>query len=233
MKKVSSIFGIKNLPSLEPIHEKLNEFIDTYISDFGLFLEEYHKINKEKGILLKDKITNEDDITTPFVLYLNYINSPFYFHNQFKTIGTNATTDIGVFIKNGKIPFSFVEAKRLPTPNDSNREETEYVCYKAENKQGGIERYKTGKHAGREKLTHSIMVGYVQENNFSHWHNKINSWIDDEIKSSSNQDIVWNNEDKLVQANSFSKPKVTKYNSIHSRITLSKINLTHYWIDLN
>jgi hypothetical protein len=43
--------------------------------------------------------------------------------------------------------------------------------------------------------------------------------------------LKWYNNDKLFNYGYFSK--ITKYNSTHSRITLPKIKLTHYWIDLN
>ena len=235
MKKTTSSIGKENLPSIELIHKKLNTFLDNHIYGFIQFLKEYHKVNNEKGIVLKDKIEQEDDITNPIVINLNCIdNSIFYFNNQHKTPETNSTTDIGVFLKySNKTPFCFIEAKRLPTPIGTNREETEYVCYKAINKQGGIERFKTQRHGGKENLSRSIMFGYVQDNDFNYWCNKVNFWIGEEIKKTSNKDINWEEEDKLIIENSFSKPNLSKYTSTHTRIKLSKIKLTHYWIDLN
>ncbi len=229
MRKISSTFGEENIPPIDEIFNGLFKFLDAYINDFKDFLSEYYKVNKEAGIILKNKIEQEDDITNPLVVFLNENSSFFYFHNQFKSLESNSTTDIGIFKKFTKIPFCFVEAKRLPTPLSNGRQETEYVCYNDSTKQGGIERFKTEKHGGKEKLNQSIMLGYIQENNFAFWHSKINSWIDEKINLTSN----WQEEDKLIQNVSFVKSNVSMYNSIHSRSVLQKIKLTHYWIDLN
>jgi hypothetical protein len=208
---------------------ELYKFIDDYINDFKEFLSEYYQVNKDAGILLKNKIEQEDDVTTPLVLFLNEKSSVFNFHNQFKTLESNSTTDIGIFKKHTKIPFCFVEAKRLPTPLTNGRQETEYVCYNNSKKQGGIERFKTQKHGGKEKLSQSIMLGYIQENDFNYWFSKVNSWINDKIKSTKN----WKKEDLLIQKVSSNETNFSKYYSTHSRLTLEKINLIHYWIDLN
>ncbi|WP_298139598.1 hypothetical protein [Flavobacterium sp.] len=229
MRKVSSTFGKENIPPIDELFNELFKFLDVYINDFKDFLSEYHKVNKEAGIILKNKIEQEDDITNPLVVFLNENSSFFYFHNQFKSLESNSTTDIGIFKKFTKIPFCFVEAKRLPTPLSNGRQETEYVCYNDSTKQGGIERFKTEKHGGKEKLNQSIMLGYIQENNFSFWHSKVNSWIDEKINLTSN----WQDEDKLIQNVSFVKSNVSMYTSIHSRSVLQKIKLIHYWIDLN
>lgn len=229
MKRVSSTFGKENIPPIDDIFNELYRFIDINIDDFKCFLLEYYKINKEAGNLLKDKIEQEDDITNPLVIFLNENSSFLYFQNQYKTLETNSTTDIGIFKKFTKIPFCFVEAKRLPTPLSNGRQETEYVCYNNSTKQGGIERFKTEKHGGKEKLNQSIMIGYIQENDFDFWYTKINSWINDKINLSPN----WEDEDKLIQNLNFNKSNVSKYNSTHSRIILPKIKLIHYLIDLN
>ena len=76
------------------------------------------------------------------------------------------------------------------------------------------------------------MIAYIQNENAIYWHKKVNEWIDDQIETSSNSKLSWFIEDKLIQNMSFSYTKITKYNSTHSRITLDKIKLTHYWIDL-
>jgi hypothetical protein len=126
----------------------------------------------------------------------------------------------------------FIEAKRLPTPDYKSSQETEYVCYKNSTKKGGIERFKTEDHGGKEKFPFSIMVAYIQKENATHWHNKVNEWIEEQITTSSNPQLSWFIEDQLIQNNSFSQNKITKYNSTHSRIKLDKIHLAHYWIDL-
>ena len=78
------------------------------------------------------------------------------------------------------------------------------------------------------------MFAYIQKEDFSFWFNKINSWINEEITSSSNTSITWNNEDLLIQENQFNQEMVAKYNSIHTRTnSLLKVALKHYWINLS
>src|SRR4030042_2108922 len=65
------------------------------------------------------------------------------------------------------------EAKRLRT------ESNDYVS-------SGIERFKKEKHA---KLhDNAAMLGYVQEKDFDHWYNKVNSWIDIKISKGGGDD---------------------------------------------
>mgnify|MGYP003612853821 CR=1 FL=1 len=144
-------------------------------------------------------------------------------------------TDIGVLRKYSKprhIPFCIIEAKRLPTPIYSESQETEYVCYKESTKQGGIERFKTNKHGS--KLPYSLMVGYIQQENANHWLTKVNEWITEQIKKSSNESISWINEDMLIQDSTFKIDNaITKYTSEHLRSNDEKIKLYHYWIKLS
>lgn len=235
MIRNSSTFGIEKTPSLDVIYENLTHVFDDNIGSFFKFKKEYEEENK--AFLIRNKeLKNEDDITNVFDSFLNFEipknENKFHFKFQYKTIESNTSTDIGVIsLRYSKHKcICFIEAKRLPTPVYSGSQETEYVCYKNATKQGGIERFKTGKHGN--KLPFSIMVGYIQEENAIDWYNKINDWIDEQLKTSSNSQISWLEEDRLVHDITFLKPKITKYNSTHSRINLEKINLTHYWFDL-
>lgn len=189
---------------------------------------------KEYDEIKKENLEQEDDITQILCRFLSDLNSEFRFEFQTKAPEKMGGTDIGILRKYSKpkhIPFCIIEAKRLPTPvKDKKRQKTEYVCYKDSTKQGGIERFKTGKHGN--KLPFSLMIGYIQEENPNHWYNKINEWINEQVQISSNPQISWLEDDQLVQEISFLKQKVTKYNSTHSRINLGKIKLIHYWIDL-
>jgi len=232
-----STFGIEKTPSLDGIYENLTHVFDDNIDSFFKFKKEYEEENK--ALLIKNgELNNEDDITNAFDSFLNFDipknENKFHFKFQYKTIESNKSTDIGVIsLKYSKFKcICFIEAKRLPTPIYSGSQETEYVCYKNSTKKGGIERFKIGDHGGKEKFPFSIMVAYIQQENSSHWYNKINEWIDEQIKESSNPQLSWFIEDKLIQNQSFSKNKITKYNSTHSKTNPKKINLTHYWIDL-
>lgn len=224
----------KTLP-INVIYNSLCSFIDSNIDQFPVFLKDAEIENKKFGLMKKETAEQEDDITSPFGRFFNYLNNKdFCFENQSKTLETNATTDIGIIAKKYSKHrlFCFVEAKRLPTPEGKNREKTEYVYYGSTSKQGGIERFKTEKHGGKEKFPFSFMLGYIQENNADYWFQEVNNWVGSQIKSSSNPDIIWNENDKLNQDPSFSKGAITKYYSTHSRRTLDEIKLVHYWIEL-
>ncbi len=220
---------------LEGFYISLTALIDNNIEQFPPFLGEATRESKSIGEIKKDKFEQEDDITLRFGRFFRYLGSEFDFESQSKTPEANATTDIGIivprFCKHRVI--CFVEAKRLPTPKDTKREETEYVYYKSTSKQGGIERFKTEKHAGQEKLNFSIMLGYIQEQTHSYWHTEVNKWIESQINTSSNSEINWANQDKLIHDTTFTKANITKYNSTHSRKNLKDIEMLHYWIDVN
>ncbi len=92
-------------------------------------MKEAEKENKQYGLISKESLEQEDAITSSFGRFFNYLNNKdFYFENQSKTIGANATTDIGIIAKKYSKHrlCCFVEAKRLPTPEGKNREKTEY-----------------------------------------------------------------------------------------------------------
>jgi hypothetical protein len=234
---INSSFGIEKTPSLDVIYENLIQVFDENIHGFFKFKNDNEEVNKD---LLKrnNELKNEDDITNAFDSFLNFDipknENKFHFKFQYKTIESNKSTDIGVIsLKYSKHKcICFIEAKRLPTPVYKGSQETEYVCYKNSAKKGGIERFKTEDHGGKEKFPFSIIVAYIQKENAAHWQNKVNEWIEEQITAPSNPKLSWFIEDQLIQSQSFSQNKITKYNSTHSRINLDKINLTHYWIDL-
>jgi hypothetical protein len=238
MIRKSSTFGTEKTPSLDVIYENLVQVLDYNIHGFFEFKKEYEEANKD-SLIRNDKLKNEDDTTNAFNSFLNFELSKnenrFHFIFQHKTIESNTSTDIGVIsLRYSKYRcICFIEAKRFPTPEYNGSQETEYVCYKNATKQGGIERFKTGKHGGKEKFPFSIMIGYIQQENPNHWHKKVNEWIEEQINENSNKNISWFNEDLLSIEDGFlSNSKLTKYKSIHSRINLEKIKLIHYWIDL-
>ena len=232
MRKEKPILNDDLLPIEDLFYTVLN-LIENNIIDFHKELKIAISEYKENKDMKKVTLENEDDVTIILRRFLSDIDSPFDFEFQTKSPEKMGGTDIGVLRKFSKprhIPFCIMEAKRLPTPKDKKRQETEYVCYKDVKKQGGIERFKTTVHGA--KLPFSIIIGYIQKENANHWHNKVNEWIEEQITASSNPKLSWFIEDKLTQNQSFSQNKITKYNSTHSRINLDKIDLTHYWIDL-
>lgn len=232
-----STFGIEKTPSLDGIYENLVQTFDENIHAFFNFKKEYEEANKE-ALVRNDKLKNEDDISNAFDSFLNFElpknENIFHFKFQYKTIESSTSTDIGVIsLKYSKFKcICFIEAKRLPTPKYSESQETEYVCYKNATKQGGIERFKTGSHGRKENFPFSLMIGYIEQENIEHWYNKINGWIKEQIKESSNTNIKWLNEDLLSEVYFSTNTKITKYVSNHSRKNIEKIRLVHYWFDL-
>lgn len=111
-------------------------------------------------------------------------------------------------------PELFVaEAKRLRTGSN------DYVS-------SGIERFKEEKHA---KLhDNAAMLGYVQEKDFDHWHNKVNSWIDIKISKGGDDNITWTQADKV---NVVQVTDIGEYRSTHSRIKREPITLHHFWLN--
>lgn len=223
-----------NLFPIDDLFFAVLKLIDNNIVDFKeelkVAISEYMENNDMKKVTLE----NEDDVTTILRRFLCDLDSPFDFELQTKAPEKNEKTDIGILRKYSKprhIPFCIIEAKRLPTPKYSGSQETEYVCYKNSTKQGGIERFKTCKHGS--KLPYSIMFGYIQNENSVFWCSKINEWINEEILSSSNKNISWNEEDKLIENVDFSQPKITKYSSAHLKNNKETIKLTHYLLELS
>lgn len=127
--------------------------------------------------------------------------------------------DFGIHISPmqlGAKPIFIVEAKRL------SKSHKDYV----KNPNGGIERFKREQDGFGKHLIQSAMIGYIQQENKVYWETKINSWVEELIKSET--DVVWNESDKLIQNNS-----VSDFISSHQRISGNPISLYHFWINLN
>lgn len=121
----------------------------------------------------------EDAITADLSRYFNHYaqtnHLPFVFVNQ------DLRADIGVHglanIPENRKKFCWIEAKRLPTPLGPCRDERKYVFvdHAHYDGNGGIERFKLKKHG--EGLPVSIMIWYLQENDFDYWLDKVNQWL--------------------------------------------------------
>lgn len=154
----------------------------------------------------------------------------FTFEFQWEDSESKRSPDFAVITVKDRNPFDFtkaffvIEAKRLPT--GAGREK-EYV----EGNLGGIERFKRGHHGAG--LSQSAMIGYVQENDCSHWHTEINKWINDLISNNSDATIFWDSDDLLIEMRDFNK--TLKYTSKNTRIVNSitdSIYLFHYLLEL-
>ena len=209
------------------IYETLFVFMDDV-----LFLFKPFSVNT-----IGNPITGEDDITQDLEKILNdharKNNQSFAFQNRHKK--GKYSTDISVYKLNTYYEdFCWIEAKRLPTPNaEKNRDEREYVFVSQEKENGkkkfkgngGIQRFKEGKHA--PELDFSIMIGYIQEYDTNHWLSKINGWIT-ELANAENG--FWSITDCLKK---YDSNKCDRFVSIHKRKDIEKpITLHHYLIKL-
>lgn len=232
MRKEKPILN-DNLFPIDDLFYAVVNLIDNNIIGFHHELKRAISEYKEFDEIKKENLEQEDDITIILRRFLRDIDSEFDFEFQTKAPEKMGGTDIGVLRKYSKprhIPICIIEAKRLPTPVYSGSQETEYVCYKNSKKQGGIERFKTCKHGN--KLPFSIMIGYIQKENEDYWYKKVNEWIREQIQKSSNDSILWINDDMLLKDLTFRKDKIiTKYTSEHLKINSEKIKLFHYWIN--
>jgi hypothetical protein len=223
MKSKYNIIG--NPPSSSVIRKRLLNFIDNVLPEFKV------RSTDNSGNLK----TSEDAITEDLADFLDYKqeslkqdpNLSFKFTNQSQT-----KADIGVkwgrvYAKNNSKLYCWIEAKRLPTPKTKDRDEREYVIVNKEKfeSNGGIQRFKEGKHA--PELSYSIMIGYIQDNNnVDYWLSKINIWIT-ELANTNNG--FWNKKECLKKDDS---SKCVRFLSIHKRKDETEITLYHYWIKL-
>lgn len=125
--------------------------------------------------------------------------------------------------------FFLIEAKRLDVSLKKDREK-EYVIGRKSGKKyidaGGIERFKKEKHA--KNFNNAALIGYILTDDFLIWENKINTWIEDEIRKASSLELYWEVGDKLI--NIKSSDKISKYKSYHSCLSGKQIILTHLWV---
>ena len=121
-----------------------------------------------------------------------------------------------------------IECKRLPTPNDSRRDEREYVITES-GTTGGIQRFKFGYHGAVHKF--AAMIAYVQEQTFSHWLHQVNHWIQELSLESNSQ---WIDADSLSLLNDDSLAGICVLTSSHTRSeNLDTCQLRHIWIRMN
>lgn len=171
---------------------------------------------KLTGAAKSDLLTmHEDDISRQIVNLLNdklREKSGYLFRFEAKE-----GPDILIFASPYKafsLELFVVEAKRLPPTSNQD-----YV-------KSGIGRFKKEKHGKGHGI--AAMLGYVQKENFDHWYNEINSWIEDLI-ATPDGNPSWIEQDKL---HLISRVDVGEYRSTHSRINENPIILHHFWVSL-
>lgn len=194
-------------------------FLEKHLSDFPEFLK------KEANSPL-----NEDSITSKLEIFLQrqarISEEVFMFQFQYPESNSRRTTDMSILYAS---PFAStesifaIEAKRLPTPGSGRQKE--YV----QGNLGAMERFKRNQHG--KHLLQSAVLGYVEKEDFSFWHNEVCKWINDLIATNSDTTILWNKNDLL----SFLKivGSINLYSSINARNGSTDIHLSHYWIYVN
>lgn len=112
--------------------------------------------------------------------------------------------------------------------------EKEYVCGeymdgKCLKNSGGIERFKNGRH-GKDVVNAGI-IGYIQTDSPAYWIQKVNSWVEEQIRRSNNNKLIWRKTDLLTFINQ--KTLLSIYSSVSHRIYGDDISLRHFWIDIS
>lgn len=211
MNRVSISTG--NPPSVSRLYVVLVSFISSTIDGFRPLT----------GNPAEDAITA--DLSRYFNQHAKMRHLPFEFVNQ------DLKADIGVhgsaYIPENSKKFCWIEAKRLPTPNERNRDKREYVFvdhtqYKGN---GGIERFKLNKHG--EGLPVSIMLGYVQENDFDWWLDKVNKWLGEYSTTPPFHNLEYLQEYSEVSGRYYSRHE--RY-STKKHKWISPFDLYHFWI---
>lgn len=203
-----------------------NGYVDKLIN----FLEEhYASFPKAYTVSINE---SEEDISEKLYLHLQrqsrLTEAPFDFQPEARQKLPNAKgytrrADLGVNLNTFDINMELIyciEAKRLPTDKFLGAREKEYVI----GNYGGIQRFKENLHGMNRTgnlLERNGMVGYVQQNDFAHWYQKINKWITDEP--------TWSNTETLQKV---SFGTIAKLESTHTRISNDNLKLTHFWINL-
>jgi hypothetical protein len=220
MEQPVSAIGIP--PSSKPIYEALFKFIDDSLQSFTpLSVDSSGRV-----------VTAEDEITEDLAVFLDNkqeLNSGIF---KFRFVNQSKNSDIGVKLGRGydsdnRTNICWIEAKRLPTPIQNNRDEREYVVIGNEKKgKGGIERFKENKHAPH--LPYSIMIAYIQNNTYDFWLKEINKWI---TELSAN-DSFWNKDELLEPISNCNNRFLSKHQRREKRRFIESIELRHFWITL-
>ncbi|SDA96166.1 hypothetical protein SAMN03080617_04181 [Algoriphagus alkaliphilus] len=205
---MSGVSSFKNLQPSQLVND-LILYLETELPNF-LISEEFVEILAVKK--------NENQHSTAFCVYMtNKCASRFCFQRE-NAQKRSSTVDIGIY-KGANLLFT-IEAKVLPTPKDSKREDHEYVFGKG----GGIERFRKEDHGldNRNNLLPECgMIAYVKSQDFNYWFSTINQWV---------SDATWPENEKLEIVNF---DKIARLKSNHLRKGGSNVTLHHFWTKVN
>ena len=150
-----------------------------------------------------------------------------------KTKGMETKIDIGIIEITANYDATLIfsiECKRLRhTLNPKGKlrpdKSRQYVIVKKQNT-GGIQRFKEESHA--PTVSKSAIVGYLEDESFDFWFQKVNEWIDNEAKS--DKFGFWNRNDKIKSTEI--GIDISQYQSEHNRRTQPDISLYHFWVKM-
>lgn len=184
-------------------------FLETW---FPVFRKEY--IDAASSLL-------EDDISRELHAFLQNKAKNYIFRFNEKK-GVDLQILVTPYVLWAK-PVFMIEAKRLPPTNTKD-----YV----QGRTGGIERFKREQEGFILEKNHCAMVAYIQKNAFTYWFDQINQWLAELIANNHDYaDFDWEESDKLAAISS-STDDVARYVSNHSRKTLSRLTIDHFWLDM-
>lgn len=120
-----------------------------------------------------------------------------------------------------------IECKRLPTPEEKDRDPREYVITQP-GTTGGIQRFKFGHHGATH--TFGAMIAYVQQGTCTEWLPRVNEWIQDLATAGENG---WSVEDTVNSTGEEPSSRLLKLRSSHQRVAhLKPIEIRHIWIEV-
>jgi len=124
-------------------------------------------------------------------------------------------------------PIFVIEAKRLPSSDNGKQ----YVVGRTSGADG-IERFKCEQEGFVINRNRCAMIAYVQEHTFEYWFERINRWFSELIVANENyDDFDWEESDKLLKL-SFKTEHMATFTSNHSRKTLPRLMIHHFWLDM-
>jgi hypothetical protein len=209
------------IPKIDLKSDTTLNYIKTAIENS---VNSFKKAIKQNNLI---KPLNENKLTQIYVEQIEVIiksHPEIGVKNQYSDLflGTKGIPDFYFHVVEEGIvhePLYIVESKRLPSPIYK----TEYVI--GANKNGGIERFKSGKHG--KGLNECGMIGFIEDEDFKFWFTQINQWITQAVKAQPNE---WSNTEILKSEKS--DTHFCKSKSTIKRKVLQDLELSHFWIPI-
>ncbi len=200
--------GLAAFQNLKP-----NTLIDGLIKVVTESLQDFPSSNEFLGNTRTKQ--NEDQFTSMWVLYMNNRFCPQFSFISQTSQKASFTVDVGVY--KGSTLFFTIEAKVLPTPKSTKRNEHEYVYGKG----SAIERFKNEKHGiGHDGalFRKNGILAYVKSETYNYWLSKINGWI---------TDAGWKKDELLIKQEIGDTAHL--YSS-HTTLNHNDLELHHFWV---